>query len=160
MAVSTCNQYNKAISSWINLTNKPSESFLDNIKNQSNISTGGTAYSPALDHAITEFSQTLLDDSCKILVFMSDGSPQAYDPLANIDSRVKSLKQDGVFLIGVQLGQADYVLKNIFGEIDLGYPLELDYGGGIVNGPSSFSGIYTKAKVFDEKNATELPNAF
>jgi hypothetical protein len=160
IAFSTFNQYNKSISSWINLTNKPSESFLDNIKSQSNISTGGTAYSPALDHAITEFSQTLLVDSCKILVFMSDGSPQAYDPLANIDSRVKSLKQDGVFLIGVQLGQADYVLKNIFGEIDLGYPLELDYGGGVVNGPYSFSGIYTKAKVFDAKNATDLLNAF
>ena len=159
ISYTTFNQFNTPIGDWLNLSTKPSEEFLNNLRVKSNISNGGTFFSPAIDYAVQQFSKTTLVDSCKIFVFMSDGEPMPGDQLRVIDSKVDNLKNDGVFLIGAKLGDASTVLKSMFGEIEKMEQLG-PYPDGSINGPYSFTGIYSKAKVFDAENATDLLNAF
>ena len=92
ISYTTFNEFNIPISGWRNLLNKPSDEFLNKVRDNSNISNGGTAFSPTFDYAFQEFQNTTLVDSCKILVFMTDGVPMDIDPLSDIDSKVQTLK--------------------------------------------------------------------
>ena len=159
ISYTTFNQFNIPISGWQNLSNKPSDEFLNKVRDNSNISNGGTAFSPTFDYAIQEFQNTTLVDSCKILVFMTDGVPQNIDPLSDIDSKVQTLKNNGIFLIGAKLGDSDTILKSIFGEIEKTETINY-VGTNLINGPHQFKGIYSKSKVFDAENATDLLNVF
>ena len=81
------------------------------------------------------------------------------DPLSDIDSKVQTLKNNGIFLIGAKLGDSDTILKSIFGEIEKTETINYK-GTNLINGPHQFKGIYSKSKVFDAENATDLLNVF
>ena len=138
---------------WTDLTK--SSLTLSNLQDEINLvnkNDAGTEYLTALNTINEMFNTKKFNNSCEILIFMSDGEP--YDSFPQIGSEFENLRSKGMFLFGVHLGNKDDIvyLQTFLGE-STNYTIS---GTGSYSSPS----IYLKSKVFLAENATDLLNAF
>jgi len=143
----------KLILPWTNLSSGSlNNQNLNSYKLDLNDQNGGTEYLSALGMVNQMFNSKNINNSCEIWLFMSDGSPQ--DNFQAIGSSFEALRSEGVFLIGVHLGNpTDIVYLQTF----LGESTNYEISG---NGSYFSPSIYLKSKVFLAEDATDLLNAF
>ena len=138
---------------WTDLTNSNlTKQNLNNYKLDMNEESGGTEYLSALSIANQMFTTKKISDSCEIWLFMSDGAPQ--DSFKTIGDNFESLRSQGIFLIGVHLGNPNDI---IYLQTFLGETIDYTISG---NGSYTSPSIYLKSKVFLAEDATDILGAF
>jgi len=151
---STFSSFGNAILPWTNLsTSNLTKQQLDSEKILLNKSDGGTSYLEALYVVDTLFNTKKIQNSCEILIFMTDGTTS--DSYSLVLNKIDSFQSRGMYLIGVALDNSSKMCLDVL----LG---ELADNCVLSDGTVEFSNnsIYLKSKVFLAKNATDVLNAF
>jgi len=151
---STFSSFGNVVLPWTNLsTSNLTKQQLDSEKILLNKSDGGTSYLEALYVVDTLFNTKKIQNSCEILIFMTDGATS--DSYTSVLNKIDSFQSRGTYLIGVALDNSnklclDLLLGEVAGDCKLS------------DGTIEFSNnsIYLKSKVFLAKNATDVLNAF
>ena len=147
----------KLVLPWTDLTTSNfTKQNLENFKTDMNYFGGDTKYLSALSIADQMFTSKNLQNSCEIWLFMTDGGPNDNN-MQTVGDNFQALKSRGVFLIGVHLGEPEFikVLQTFVGEIS-------NYTYTHPNNKTSYTSTstYLKSKVFLAEDATDILNAF